>query len=244
MNWIIYTLRNPRTNEVRYVGWTSRTAARRMNTHIQTAVNKPATTHKAKWILSLLAIGLRPAMEVIESGTGSGWGEAEQRWIAAFRAKGARLTNATDGGEGTVGYCPTPETRELQSRNSRRQPMSPDHRAKIQAAALKANVGRALSKEHREAIASGNRGTRHSPEAIEKTASVLRGRVVSAETRCKLSARKLKPTTDETRAKMSATRTGKTHSKETRARISASLFLFAAQNRTMANTIAMNGGAR
>jgi hypothetical protein len=25
MNWIIYTLRNPRTNEVRYVGWTSRT---------------------------------------------------------------------------------------------------------------------------------------------------------------------------------------------------------------------------
>lgn len=109
MDWLIYTLKNPRTLEVRYVGWTSLSADQRLRTHIAESVVSQKT-HKQRWILSLLSIGLTPVIEVIESGTGDGWSEAERRWIAFFRASGARLVNGTDGGDGVVGWL-SPEQR-------------------------------------------------------------------------------------------------------------------------------------
>ena len=49
-------------------------------------------------------------MDIIETGSGEGWVEAERRWIAFYRASGARLTNDTDGGDGAPGRG-TPEVR-------------------------------------------------------------------------------------------------------------------------------------
>jgi predicted Fe-S protein YdhL (DUF1289 family) len=110
LNWIIYTLKNPRTDEVRYVGWTKRTPAKRLRNHLMESVNGPRT-YKNRWLFSLLSIGLRPVIETVESGSGDGWAEAEKRWIARFKAAGARLTNATDGGDGTAGRVRTAEER-------------------------------------------------------------------------------------------------------------------------------------
>lgn len=95
--------------EVRYVGWRSKSAAARLRHHIQESISQ-AKTHKHHWILSLVSIGLVPLMETIEAGSGPGYAEAERRWIAHYRAQGARLVNATDGGDGLLGYG-TPEQR-------------------------------------------------------------------------------------------------------------------------------------
>src|SRR4051794_9401896 len=118
MNWVIYTLKSPRTGGVRYVGWTARTPEQRLNAHISVAINRPAS-HKDNWILSLLAVGLQPVIEVIESGTGQGWREAERRWIAEYRTRGALLVNGTDGGDGTLGRVHTSEQRARLSEGKR-----------------------------------------------------------------------------------------------------------------------------
>ncbi len=180
MNWIIYTLKNPRTNEVRYVGWTSLGANRRLNLHIQAAVGKIPTNHRTKWILSMLSAGLRPVMETVESGSGDGWAEAEQRWIAQFREKGARLTNGTDGGEGTLGVKRTPEQIERTMRGVRGKKMSPEHLAKWHAAALLANKGRKLSPEHRAKVAEAGRGRVWSSESRIKLSVSFKGKPLSA----------------------------------------------------------------
>ncbi len=113
MKWIIYTLKNPRTQEVRYVGFTMRTAAARLTQHISHALHVRRRNHCQNWVVFLLSIGLHPILEVIESGAGEGWQDAERRWIVYYRQKGARLLNSTDGGEGVPGRAPwgTPEER-------------------------------------------------------------------------------------------------------------------------------------
>ena len=69
-------------------------------------------TYKERGILSLLSIGLSPVIEEVERGSGDGWPEAEQRWIAFYRAQGARLWNATEGGEGVIGEAARKYARE------------------------------------------------------------------------------------------------------------------------------------
>ncbi len=103
MDWIIYTLSCPRTNKVRYVGWTAKSAEARLRNHVHEAV-ETQKTHKQKWILSLVSIGLLPVVETVDSGSDDGWAEAERRWIAVFRANGARLVNGTDGGDGVTAW--------------------------------------------------------------------------------------------------------------------------------------------
>lgn len=129
MKWIIYTLSNPRTGEVRYVGFTSKGARTRLKGHLDQARLK--VTHKDKWILSLLSIGLVPALTVLESGSGDGWQEAEKRWIAAFRLKGARLANGTDGGDGGVGLVLTTDERARRSEVTKKKwaELSPEARS-------------------------------------------------------------------------------------------------------------------
>lgn len=69
-------------------------------------------TYKERGILSLLSIGISPVIEEVERGSGDGWPEAEQRWIAFYRAQGARLWNATEGGEGVIGEAARKYARE------------------------------------------------------------------------------------------------------------------------------------
>jgi hypothetical protein len=108
--WIVYVLKNPRTNAVRYVGWTSRGADARLQSHIYEALASQRT-RRQRWILSLLSIGLIPTIEVIESGQGSGFADSERYWIAHYRARGTDLVNSTDGGDGPAPQWGTPEQR-------------------------------------------------------------------------------------------------------------------------------------
>jgi hypothetical protein len=178
INWVIYVLRNPLTNEVRYVGWTSQNPRKRFLNHFRASIYSP-NTHRAKWILSLLSIGLEPVMEVVESGIGDGWNEAERRWIAHYRATGSLLVNATEGGEGCLGRIASADTREkLKASPEKRAKMSASHKGKPSKL-----TGKALPPEVRAKISASLTGIKRSQEAIAKRLQ----HKDSAETRAKKS---------------------------------------------------------
>src|SRR3990167_2756602 len=106
--WEIYTLSDPRTNQVRYVGVTFRNK-KRFNEHISKAT-KGGRTHRDCWIRSLVCAGVRPVYSVIDTGRGDGWQDMERHWISEYRLT-VDLTNCTDGGDGFSGYVPTAELR-------------------------------------------------------------------------------------------------------------------------------------
>jgi NUMOD3 motif len=106
----IYALKDPVTDEIRYIGWAI-TPGKRLMTHIAVSRSGKEKNHRANWIRSLLARGLAPKLHIIESGV-TDFAEREIFWIAHYRALGCRLTNGTDGGEGMVGWIPSDETKQ------------------------------------------------------------------------------------------------------------------------------------
>lgn len=94
----IYTLTDPITNEVRYVG-----KANKVNERYNAHLNKTRKhqTHKRNWINKLRKQGLKPIVEVIDVVPMSEWRFWERYWISQMRAWGFNLINITDGGDGT-----------------------------------------------------------------------------------------------------------------------------------------------
>lgn len=85
--------------------------------------------HKANWLRQLLAVGLRPEVEVLETHeTAEALVEAEKHFIAYFRSIGCRLTNQTDGGDGIAGCVRSDEFRRKLSRYHRGRPKTEEHR--------------------------------------------------------------------------------------------------------------------
>jgi hypothetical protein len=184
--WHIYTLKNPRTLEVRYVGFRIKPADQRLRHHIQESISLNKTW-KHKWILSLVSIGLEPLMETIESGSGDGWQDAERKWIAFYRASGSRLTNATAGGDGAPEWGTPEQQREriararetLMSRppeekaewvRKRLATMGPERRS---AAARKANAAKTPEQLRQAGIKARARLS-----AEQRTAAAKRGSAV------------------------------------------------------------------
>ncbi len=183
--WVIYTLSDPRSAAVRYVG-VSHTELVRFHRHIAEA-RRGLKSHRHDWIRSLLSAGMTPAYSIVEAGEGPGWASAEIKWIAYYRESGCDLTNLTAGGEGNKGYIPNRETRERMAAAKR---------------------GRPRTAETREKIGIFFRGRKLSAEHVAKVAAKVRGHVVSSEARAKISKAKLgkpgRPMSAETRRKISA----------------------------------------
>jgi group I intron endonuclease len=96
----IYTLKDPFTQEVRYVGKTKNDLIKRLYEHC-TERNLIKNSHKNNWIKKLKKQDTRPIIELIE--LTENWKEREAYWIKYFRDKGINLTNETDGGDGCIG---------------------------------------------------------------------------------------------------------------------------------------------
>ena len=108
MKTYIYTLTDPDTNQVRYVGKTVN-VKRRYYGHTNENSNKRLkNSHLANWLLLLLKNNKKPILEVIDE-CDSNWEELEKYWIAQFKAWGFKLTNLTEGGQGGTGYKQTEE---------------------------------------------------------------------------------------------------------------------------------------
>lgn len=96
----IYVLKDPNTNEIRYIGRTKNFLNRRLNGHLSKAKTNKIKTHKDNWLLSLSS---KPKIEQLT--TIIGWKEShiyEQDLIKDYLQKGYNLTNLDDRGEGSV----------------------------------------------------------------------------------------------------------------------------------------------
>ena len=93
----IYTLSDPRTNEVRYVGKTNNPEQRRKAHGV---LSREVKSRKKNWIKQLKRIGLKPVFEIIDEVSESEWQKWEGYWIQQFIVWGFRLTNHTAGGDG------------------------------------------------------------------------------------------------------------------------------------------------
>lgn len=169
MDFAIYTLSDPVTDELRYVGCTSGPLEKRLYRHCIPAELK-RRNHRTNWVRSIVDQGVRPKIELVETQpTREAMFDTEIFYIAYFRSLGFRLVNEVPGGRG--GGAPNP---------------SPERRAKMSAA----HMGKKQSAEQIEKRVSQFRGKKRPPMSQEwkdKIASTLSGHVQTAESRAKKS---------------------------------------------------------
>ena len=99
----IYTLKDPITNEVRYIGKTKRKLVDRMYSHTSNYKLEKEKSYKNSWIKSLKNKNLKPIIEELDLVEENNWEFWEQFYINLFKSWGFKLTNMTRGGEGSSG---------------------------------------------------------------------------------------------------------------------------------------------
>lgn len=134
----IYALHDPRTDAVRYVGYTADTLSGRLQRHLREARDRTRNFHRVLWIRSLVAAGVEPTIALLEEVcSGADWREREMYWYKEMLRRGCDLTNTALPGNGGAIFL-SPEARALwirrQSEAKRGRPLSPEHAEKIRAA--------------------------------------------------------------------------------------------------------------
>jgi hypothetical protein len=95
----IYSLANPITNEIRYIGTTSGPLNSRLSQHKWDSKNK--MSHKCHWIKQVVDdTGQFPLIKLIEEVSDLDWEWTERYWISQFKQWGFDLVNTDDGGKG------------------------------------------------------------------------------------------------------------------------------------------------
>jgi hypothetical protein len=103
--YLIYGLVDPRTDDIRYIGQSSRGLAR-PHSHGWVSALRTRKTHTTAWIKSLRRAGFDYTVVILEVVNHKNLlGVAERRWIRCARELGWHLTNHTEGGEGRTGVC-------------------------------------------------------------------------------------------------------------------------------------------
>lgn len=199
MEYKIYTLSDPITNEIRYVGYTSTSLKERLRHHVKDCKYKKG--YKINWIKKLLKQGLFPIItELYNFKTKEEAIFNEIKTIFEYTLKGYNLTNLTQGGEGGTGYKFTSEQIEI-SRKKRigrkLPPCSEERKKKIS----QANKGRKLTEEQKMKMRAYVKTEEHK----EKLRMSNLGKKLSEETKKKMSERMKK---DWAEGKLKATRKG------------------------------------
>ena len=207
----LYTLADPCKGEVRYVGWTSKTPERRLSEHLKDAMRERGT-HKRHWLREVLSELQRPVIRTIAVlNSPEEAKRCEIAYIAALKARGVRLTNGTNGGDGALG----PEHSRLRGvkrsaevceniskamRGKKRGHLDAVRRAAL----IAANRRRTFSVEARAAAATRMAGKSKTPEALAKWRAKNIGMKRTPETRAKIGeANHTRIWTAESRAKAS-----------------------------------------
>jgi hypothetical protein len=155
----IYGLVDPRTNLIRYIGWTPN-AKIRYGKHINES--KRETNHKANWIKQLLSLNLKPALIILDEVSVEDWSLAESAWILYGLEQDWPLTNMTLGGEGTLGCIPSRETRNKMRESGKKKIFSDEHRENMR----RAGLGKILSKEARRKVSEAMKGENNHQAAL------------------------------------------------------------------------------
>jgi group I intron endonuclease len=122
----IYTLSDPITNQIRYVGKTQN-----LNERFRSHVNaKKSNKHKVNWINKLKNNGFLPVIEVLDVVSRDSWELAEKYWIQQMKAWGFNLLNATDGGGGIDSFSHSEESKTKISQASKKMWSNSDFKKK------------------------------------------------------------------------------------------------------------------
>lgn len=213
---IVYVLIDPRTGEFRYIGMT-KFGILRPKKHTSSA-KCGEKSHKANWINQLQTLGLEYEIGVLEKlSDETKLPKAEMKWISCYRGMGARLTNATDGGEGTLN--PSDETRVKMSAAAKGRIITMAQRRK-QSAAMKGKPspmkGKKFTATHRIRLSKAAKRRFSDPKERAKISAARTGE------KHPMFGKQLPP---ETKARMRETalsqnRKGWNHTPEAKAKIS------------------------
>lgn len=157
--------------DFRYIGRTSVPLPRRLQNHLSKA-RTGSSTYVYRWVKKAIDEGEIIQIVELESGlTFKESGVREIYWIKYYREAGHRLTNTSNGGDGNIGYIKTPE-----------------HRAKLSAAGMGNTNARLSNRIPGQGLKiSLARGVPKSLEHREKISRALTGKIVSEETKAKMS---------------------------------------------------------
>lgn len=227
----IYCLRDPRDGAVRYVG-KSFNVQGRLSGHRSGKGN----AYCARWIRSLLKIGLEPQMDVIDlfPADGDEWQSGERFWITTFRAMGFKLTNLDEGGmagnhhheetKRKIGLAHKGKTVSEESRLRMRKACSEKYKRHPELRERLRQVAQNMSQEQRDKIALA--ATNISDETRAKMSASAKARANTPEGRLRLATTKGRKLSPEHRAKIGASQIGKKGrvlTEEARKRISETL---------------------
>lgn len=99
-NVIIYTLSDPDTLEIKYIGKTSKSIEKRLQGHIDDAKYRKKLNKRLSWVKSLIKKGKTPIIEQLDIVNEKYANSAEIYWISQFKTWGFTLKNDTEGGDG------------------------------------------------------------------------------------------------------------------------------------------------
>lgn len=173
----IYVLRDPRTEQIRYVGKTEETLSQRLYDHVYEA-KRDHGCDRCIWIRELVTLCLQPVIELLEECSAVEWQKRERFWIEYGRTSGWNLTNSSDGGEGCSGYHLTDEQKAKLSAANKVAQNRPETKAAKSVALLgnKNGVGNGSST-----------GMKPSSETIARIAEKNRGQTRSDAQRANIS---------------------------------------------------------
>lgn len=158
----IYGLVDPETPDVlRYIGQTKKVLKARLREHIADA-KRGQDNYRCRWIRSLLALGRKPEVILVEIVTKATVAEDEKRLIAKYKTT---LTNTTAGGDGTLDMHPEAIARAKANRAWYRH-------SKETAARISASKKGKYSERHRAALEATNK----IPKTAEHMAALHNGR--------------------------------------------------------------------
>ena len=125
----IYTLSDPITNTIMYVGKTKARLSARMGGHYH--CSRHGNTPRDVWIKQLKDNNLKPIYNIIEDVPDEIWREKEIYWIAFYKNINPNLKNLTVGGEGVTGYIRTEESKISMSERQSKKVYQLDKNYKI-----------------------------------------------------------------------------------------------------------------
>lgn len=161
MNYKIYTLADPDTKEIKYVGKTKKSLLYRLQQHIYEAFRYKS--YKASWIKSLLQENKIPIIELLDE-TNEDWQSLEMYWITQMRSWGFHLVNMTDGGDGNHNQVITKETKQKISQALKGKKRPQEVKDKIS----KAHTGKQLSESTKKKLKQANFGKKQSETTKKK----------------------------------------------------------------------------
>ena len=163
--YVLFALKEP-TN-FRYVGQCVNGSAQRLKDHV-----KDATNGSKRWVYNWIRkYKYKIGFKIVQ--TQSIWDIDERRWISKLRKQGYNLTNATDGGSGSIGRRVSKATK-IKIGNANRGRKHSEETKRLMSIQRLGVKKPPLSKEQKEKISRFNIGRSPSIETRERISKSLK----------------------------------------------------------------------